>query len=192
MELKFYLNFRDETGEIWKVTNELDTSTPYIEIDRQTMLDFSEERKKMDDHIVIPSSDEKLKYQIQFKHKDLSSFDVDKSIHHLPKVTNVESNNAFIIKQNLKKATWNISLTNELRELLTSTLYYKDKHQTIYVTKKDNPSVLLDTIDVKMYNILYTESFDMPEQDKVVAQTPNVSLYCGKVFENYYHIQETA
>ena len=133
-----------------------------------------------------------LKYQIQFKHKDLSSFDVDKSIHHLPKVTNVESNNAFIIKQNLKTATWNISLTNELRELLTSTLYYKDKHQTIYVTKKDNPSVLLDTIDVKMYNILYTESFDMIEQDKEVAQTSDVSLYCGKVFENYYHIQETS
>lgn len=192
MELKFYLNFKDETGEIWKVTNELDTSTPYLEIDRQTMLDFSTETKKMADHIVIPSSDEKLKYQIQFKHKDLSSFDVDKSIHHLPKVTNVESNNAFIIKQNLKTATWNISLTNELRELLTSTLYYKDKHQTIYVTKKDNPSVLLDTIDVKMYNVLYTESFDMIEQDKEVAQTSDVSLYCGKVFENYYHIQETS
>ena len=191
MELHFYLNFRDDTGQIWKLTNELDTSTPYIEIDRATMIEFAEEQKKMDDYIVVPSSDKTLKYEIKFKHKDLSEFDVDKSVHHLPKVTDVDTNNAFIIKQNLKTATWTISLTEELRELLSSTLYYKDKNQIIFVTKKDNPSVLLDTLDIKMYNVLYTESFEMSNQDKTVAQNANVSLYCGKVFENYYHIQET-
>tara|TARA_B110000503_G_scaffold59931_1_gene95391 strand:- start:7827 stop:8405 length:579 start_codon:yes stop_codon:yes gene_type:complete len=191
MELHFYLNFKDETGEIWKLTNELDVSTPYIEISRETMLDFANEVKKMDDYMVIPSSDKTLKYEIVLKHKDLDIFDVDKSVHHLPKVTSVDTNNAFIIKQNLESATWTISLTSELRELLSSTMYYKDKNQYIYVTQKDNPTVLLDTLDIKMYNVLYSESFDMPEQNKKVAQNPDVSLYCGKVFENYLHIQET-
>jgi len=191
MELNFYLNFKEDTGEIWKLTNELDVSTPYMEIDRETMKEFASEKKKMDDYIVIPSSDKKLKFEIQFKHKDLSSFDVDKSVHHLPKVTTVDTNNAFVIKQNLKTATWTISLTEELRELLSSTLYYKDKNQVIFVTKKDNPTILLDTLDIKMYNVLYSDSFDMLDQNKKVAQDPNVSLYCGKVFENYFHIQET-
>lgn len=191
MELNFYLNFKEDTGEIWKLTNELDVSTPYMEIDRETMKEFASEKKKMDDYIVIPSSDKKLKFEIQFKHKDLSSFDVDKSVHHLPKVTTVDTNNAFVIKQNLKTATWTISLTEELRELLSSTLYYKDKNQVIFVTKKDNPTILLDTLDIKMYNVLYSDSFDMLNQNKKVAQDPNVSLYCGKVFENYFHIQET-
>ena len=190
MELKFYINFKEDTGEIWKITNELDSSTPYIEIDRQTMLDFSEERKKMDDYIVVPSSDKDLKYEIKFKHKDLTEYDVDKSIHHLPKVKKVDTHNAFSIIQNLKKGTWTISLTEELRTLLTSTLYYKDKNQVIYITKKDNPNVLLDTLDIKLYNVLYSESYEMQEQDKAVAQNSDVSLYCGKVFENYYHIQE--
>ena len=103
MELHFYLNFKDETGEIWKLTNELDVSTPYIEISRETMLDFANEVKKMDDYMVIPSSDKTLKYEIVLKHKDLDIFDVDKSVHHLPKVTSVDTNNAFIIKQNLLK-----------------------------------------------------------------------------------------
>ena len=191
MELHFYLNFKDETGEIWKLTNELDVSTPYIEISRETMLDFANEVKKMDDYMVIPSSDKPLKYEIVLKHKDLDIFDVDKSVHHLPKVTSVDTNNAFIIKQNLESATWTISLTSELRELLSSTMYYKDKNQYIYVTQKDNPTVLLDTLDIKMYNVLYSESFNMTEQNKKVAQNPDVSLYCGKVFENYLHIQET-
>lgn len=191
MENHFYINFKEDTGEIWKLTNELDISTPYVEIDRQTMLDFADGRKRMDDYIVVPSSDKDLKYEIKFKHKDLSEFDVDKSIHHLPKVEKYETNNAFVITQNLSQGTWIISLTKELRDLLTSTLYYKDKNQLIYVTKKDNPNILLDTLDIKMYNVLYTDKFEMEVQNKDIAKRADVSLYCGKVFENYFHIQET-
>lgn len=190
MEQKFYLNFREATGEIWKVTNELDISTPYIEVDRQTMKDFAEQRKKMADYVIVPSSDENLKYEIKFKHKDLLQFDVDKSVHHLPKVETYETNNAFVIKQNIKNGSWTIHLTEKLRELLTSTLYYKDKNQIIYVTQKDNPNILLDTLDIKMYNILYTDSYQLENQQIKVAQNPDVSLYCGKVFDNYFHIQE--
>ena len=192
MERHFYLNFREETGVIWKLTNELDTSTPYIEIDRETMVEFAEERKKMDDYIVVPSIDTKLKYEIKFKHKDLTEFDVDKSIHQFPKVTTVEEDAAFTVRQNLAKGTWTIELSEQLRELLTSTLYYKDKHQLIYICKKDNPNVLLEQINLPFYKILYVDSYELENMDKKVAKNPNVSLYCGKAFENYFHIQETA
>lgn len=191
MEQKFYLNFKEATGEIWKVTNELDVSTPYVEVDRQTMKDFAEQRKRMSDYIIVPSSDENLKYEIKFKHKDLLQFDVDKSVHHLPKVETYDTNNAFVIKQNIKNGTWVIHLTEKLRELLNSTLYYKDKNQIIYVTEKDNPNVLLDTLDIKMYNILHTNSYQLENYSLPVAKNLNVSLYCGKAFDNYFHIQET-
>lgn len=191
MEQKFYINFKEATGEIWKVTNELDVSTPYIEVDRQTMKDFAEQHKKMSDYVVVPSSDENLKYEIKFKHRDLLEFDVDKSVHHLPKVVAYDTNNAFVIRQNLKEGIWTIQLTEKLRSLLTSTLYYKDKNQIVYVTQKDNPNVLLDTLDIKMYNVLYADSYQLESQNVMVAQNPDVSLYCGKVFDNYFHIQET-
>jgi hypothetical protein len=193
MDIKqhFYLNFKELTGEIWKVTNELDMSTPYIEVDRTTMIEFSEEHKKMRDYIIVPSSDKKAKYEIKFKHKDLSEFDVDTSIHQLPKVATIENSSAFSIIQNTKTGSWTIALTQELRELLTSTLYYKDKNQIIYITKKNDPNILLDTLDIVLYNVLYTDSYVMPGVDLSVAKNKDVSLYCGKVFENYYHILET-
>ena len=34
--MKYYLNFKEDTGEVWKSTNEIDESTPYIEIDKET------------------------------------------------------------------------------------------------------------------------------------------------------------
>jgi len=190
MEKHFYLNFREETGVIWKLTNELDTSTPYIEIDRETMIEFAEERKKMDDYIVVPSTDSKVKYEIKFKHKDLTEFDVDKSIHQFPKVKTINTDSAFVVRQNLKQGKWTIELSKELRDILTSTLYYKDKNQLIYICKKDNPNVLLEFINLPFYKILYTDSYELEDVDKKVALDPNVSLYCGKVFENYFHIQE--
>ena len=190
MEKHFYLNFREDTGDVWKLTNELDTSTPYVEIDRTTMIEFAEERKKMSDYIVVPSASSSSKYEIKFKHKDLSEFDVDKSIHQFPKVTAITQENVFVVRQDITNGKWYIELSKDLRELLTSTLYYKDKHQAIYITKKDNPNVLLDRIHVPFYKILYTNSYELEGMNKTVAQTPDVSLYCGKVFENYYHVQE--
>tara|TARA_B110000503_G_scaffold142949_1_gene241779 strand:- start:9500 stop:10084 length:585 start_codon:yes stop_codon:yes gene_type:complete len=191
IEQHFYLNFKELTGEIWKITNELDISTPYIEVDKTTMVEFAEEHKKMRDYIVVPSSDKTAKYEIKFKHKDLSEFDVDSSIHQLSKVVAAENSSAFSIIQNIKNGTWTISLTEELRELLTSTLYYKDKNQVIYITKKNDPNILLDTLDIMLYNVLYTDYYVMPGVNSVVAKNKDVSLYCGKVFENYYHILET-
>jgi hypothetical protein len=191
IEQHFYLNFKELTGEIWKITNELDISTPYIEIDRTTMVEFAEEHKKMKDYVIVPSSDKKAKYEIKFKHRDLTEFDVDSSIHQLPKVATIENTSAFSIIQNTTAGTWTIALTEELRELLTSTLYYKDKNQVIYITKKNDPNILLDTLDIMLYNVLYTDSYVMPGVNTLVAKNKEVSLYCGKVFENYYHILET-
>lgn len=189
--LKFYINFREGSGEIWKVTNELDISTPYVEIDRETMLEFTQGVKDMTDYIVVPSSNEKSKYEIQFKHKDLSDFDVDLSIHHLPKVSDYDlKESAVVIKQNVEAGTWTVIFTAPLRDLLNSTQYYKDKNQIIYVTKKDDPNILLDTLDIKMINVLLTDSHEMQMFDKNIAKMKDISLYCGKVFEQYYHIQE--
>jgi hypothetical protein len=142
----------------------------------------------MQDYIIVPTGKEDLKYDLQLKHQDLLTFDVDTSVHQIQKVKSVDTNNAFIIEQDIKNGTWIVSMSNQLRSLLTRTAYYKDKTQLIYVTDQDDPNILLDTIEVKLYNILFSESFTMPDQLTKVAQNLNVSLYCGKTFENYYHL----
>jgi GTPase Era involved in 16S rRNA processing len=106
-----------------------------------------------------------------------------------PKETKTaQTSNAFVIEQDVKHGVWTISMSEQLRTLLTQTAYYKDKSQLIYVTDQDDPNILLDTIEVKLYNILFSESFVLPDQLVKVAQNLNVSLYCGKIFENYYHL----
>jgi hypothetical protein len=186
--MKWYFNFRDPGGEIWKITNELDESTPYIEVEAGLYKEFSTEQKRMQDYIIVPTGKEDLKYDLQLKHQDLLTFDVDTSVHQIQKVKSVDTNNAFIIEQDIKNGVWIVSMSDQLRSLLTRTAYYKDKTQLIYVTDQDDPNILLDTIEVKLYNILFSESFTMPDQLTKVAQNLNVSLYCGKTFENYYHL----
>lgn len=186
--MKWYFNFKDPGGEIWKITNELDTSTPYIEVEPNLYIEFSTEQKKMQDYIIVPTGKEDLKYEIQLKHQDLLTFDVDKSIHQIQKVKNIDSNNCFIIEQNLSNGTWTVSMSEQLRTLLSQTAYYKDKTQLIYVTDQDDPNILLDTIEVKLYNVLFNESYTMPNQSVNVAKRKKVSLYCGKNFENYFHM----
>ena len=189
VEQKFYLNFREDTGVIWKVTNELDISTPYMEIDRDTMLDFAEERKILSDYIAVPDDSGNAKFKIKFKHKTLESFDVDKSIHQFPK--NLENESLiFYIIQDIKNANWRAKLSPNLKDLLNSTEYYKDKNHIIFITQQDDPNILLDTIIVNFSEVLNNKEYVVQHTNKMVAQRTDVSVYCGKVFENYSHIVE--
>lgn len=186
--MNWYFNFKDPGGEIWKITNEVDDSTPYITVEAELYREFATEQKRMQDYIVVPTGKEDLKYELQLKHQDLLTFDVDKSVHQIQKVTSVDSNNAFIIEQDIVKGIWTVSMSEQLRTLLTQTAYYKDKTHSLYITDQDDPNILLDTIEVKLYNVLFSDSFALTDQSVKVAQNPNVSVYCGKTFENYYHL----
>lgn len=189
IEQKFYLNFREDTGAIWKVTNQLDISSPYMEIDKETMLDFADERKQLSDYIAIPSDSGKSKFELKFKHKTLESFDVDKSIHQLPK--NLKNENLiFYIIQDTITGSWRAKLSPKLKDLLNSTAYYKDKNHIIFVTQQDDPNILLDTLVIKFSEILSKNEYVIKNTNKKVAQRTDVSVYCGKVFENYSHIVE--
>lgn len=185
MEAIFYLNFKEDTGEIWKATNECDNSTPYIEVEAEIYSEFTTGAKNMNDYIIVPSVAEK-KFEIKFKHKDLTEFDVDKSIHRIPTADTDNHNNAFMIIQ--ENGSWKVKISEDMKETLTSTSYYKDKTQLIYVTKKNDPNILLDTMVIKLYNVLYTDEFELEGQSKTVAERNDVSLFCGKVFEQYLHV----
>ena len=189
--MKFYLNFKEDTGEIWKATNELDNSTPYIEVEAETYRSFTGGAKRLSDYVIIPGTDNKSKWEIQFKHKDLNDFDVDKSIHHIEKFDSVDTDEAvFGVVQNLTEGTWTITLTDSLKERLTSTLYYKDKTLLMYITKKDDPNILLDTMSIKLYNVIYDNDYIVENVNNDVAKMEDVSIYCGKVFDKYQHIVE--
>ena len=187
----FYISFDTATGEIKKVTNRLDDEYPVIEIDKETHADFIIGRKSAFDYLVLPSGEDDKTYKLTEKHKDLLDFDVDKSVHNIKKVDTIDLDNGIIIKQNLKKGTWVLSVTPKLKAFLVTTTYYKDKTHYFYVTHQDDPNILLDSLEMPMWKILYNDEAEIENVDLKVAQTPNVSVYCGKVFNNYVHIQES-
>jgi len=189
METKFYLNFKEDTGQLWKLTNVLDTSTPYLEIDKETMIEFAEERKLLNDYIAVPSTSGDSKFELKFKHYSIDAFDVDRSIHKFSKKIS-EDRLVFNIIQNIDKGIWYASLSPDLKDLLSSTAYYKDKNHMIFVTDQDDPNILLDTLLVSFNELLANDRSIVKNTNKKIAQRHDVSVYCGKVFENYSHIVE--
>ena len=189
-ELKFYINFNAETGDIKKFTNQFDDSSPSIEIDRDAYVKFIKGELSGRDYAVRPATTGEFKYELVTKHKNLLEFDVDKSIHNIQKSDTVEFDNGFVIKQNLKDKTWTVSLTPELKEFLTKTTYYKEKVQHLFVTAEDDPNILLESINIPLWKILYEKEYIVDDCNKEVAKREDISVYCGKAFENYVHIQE--
>jgi len=189
MASKFYLNYKEDTGQVWKLTNELDTSTPYIEIDKETMVEFANERKRLSDYIVVPSTATETKYELKLKHYTVEQFDVDKSIHKFPKGP-LNEKLVFNIIQDLKNGKWYASLSKDLKILLTSSAYYKDKSHMVFVTHKDDPNILLDTLKIEFKEVFNNERALIKNTNKKVAQTVDVSVYCGKVLDFYSHIVE--
>jgi hypothetical protein len=189
--MALYINFNEKTGKIVKLTNVFDDTTPSIEVDRTTYVDFISGKTNTKDYLILPTGKENIKYELQLKHSGVDLFDVDRSIHRVEKVTSVDNNNAFIIIQNTVNKTWSFKLTDGLKNLLQETPYYKDKEYNIYITSQDDPNILLDTIHFQLWNVMYNDKFVLTDQNKEVASQSEVSVYCGKIFENYYHIQET-
>lgn len=190
MNQKFYLNFREDTGQVWKLTNILDSSSPYMEIDRETMIEFAEERKRLDDYIVIPSTTGKGSFELKFKHYTIESFNVDRSIHKFPKGP-ISEDLVLNVIQNTNKGKWYVSLSENLKALLSSTSYYKNKNHMLFVTDQDDPNILLDTLQVSFNDILNQDRTEVKNTNKKIAQRNDVSVYCGKVFDNYSHIVES-
>ena len=187
MERKYYLNFKED-GTVWKVTNVLDESSLYINISKELMYDFAECRKSMEDFIVVPSDSADSQFELKSKHTSLEDFDVDKSIHRLPK-HDINHNLVFHIKQNVSEGTWKASVSPGLKSLINSTAYYKDKVHRLFVTDEDDPNFLLDTLEVNFSSVMNGEAI-IENTKKEVAQKNDVSVYCGKAFENYNHIVE--
>lgn len=187
--MPYYLNFREDTGKVWKSTNELDESTPYIEIDKETVVEFNTGIKRHSDYIVVPSSKEGETYELKFVHNDVDSYNIEKSIHQIEKNIPIEINSVIII-QDIINGIWKIKLTDQLFKTLNSTSYYRGKNHDLYVTYKDDPNILLDTLRIDFSNVLENGEYVIENTNKKVAQNTRVSIYCGKVFENYIHVVE--
>jgi hypothetical protein len=185
-----YLNFQED-GKIIKISNVIDESSPYIIVDKSWAYDFADCKKSMDDYIIVPSDTAESMFEIKYKHTSiLENFNVDDSIHQITK-KHTTTKLLFAIIQDTKLGIWKIKISDDLKYLLNSTTFYKDKKHHLFVTQENDPNFLLDTLVVNFGELLSGQTYFIENANKEVAQTPNVSVYCGKAFENYKHIVES-
>ena len=183
---KFYAFYNESTGEVWKVSPQPDENDPHIAIDLDLGIDIVDGKRNMKDYVVMPSTD--LTFELQLKNSDYQSYDVDKSIHHFKIVNEVQKDeNALQVIHNFKKGTIGISAGEGILNFLKSNMYFRKRNLYIYFTKRNDPNILIDTVTVPYYEILNNDIFFI-DVNKNVANNTDMSVYCGKVFENYYYV----
>jgi hypothetical protein len=186
----FYVFFNIETGEINRVSNELNNDLNYIEIDKELYVQFSNGEKNFTEYRVIPTPKDATAYELIEKKTSMFDFDVDRSIHMLQKeYKTIDEEDTFIIIQDIKNKNWKAKarLNNNYITFLNQTKDYYNTTKKVYVTQENNPNVLLDVLKIKMDGFLNNKEFEIEFTDKDLSQRNDISLYCATVQENYKH-----
>lgn len=186
---KFYAFYDEKTGEVWKVSPVADDTRAHIEIDLDIGISMVDGKRNMKDYIVLPSTKNNLSFELQLKNSDYITYDVDTSIHHFKIVTEIQDDdNGLQVIHNFKKSKIEVKIGKNIKEFLKSNMYFRKQDLYMYFTKKDDPNILIDTIVVPYYELLNNDTFFIDDIKESVLQNTDMSIYCGKIFENYYYV----
>lgn len=186
----FYVFFDVATGDIQRVSNELNDDFNYIEIDKDLYVQFSTGEKNFTAYRVVPTCVDKGSFELIERDSLLMDFDVDKSIHQIKKQnTLVEDEDVFVIIQDIKTNTWKAKakLNKPYIAFLNQTRDYYKKTKEVYVTQENNPNVLLDVLKIPMEGFLRNTEFEIEYNDKELVKSVDISLFCATIQENYKH-----
>jgi len=186
----FYVFFDIASGDIQRVSNELNDDLNYIEIDKELYVQFSTGEKNFNSYRVIPVPTDKGSFELIEKQTSLIEFDVDKSIHEIQKEnTSIDDEDVFVIIQDVNSNTWKAKakLNENYIAFLNQTKDYYKQHKEVYITQENNPNVLLDVLKIPMEGFLRDKEFEIECNDKELIKRIDISLFCATIQENYKH-----
>lgn len=186
----FYVYFDISTGEINRVSNELQDDLHYVEIDKELYIQFSNGDRNFNEYRVIPTPKDASKFELIEKTTTSIEFDVDRSIHEIQKQNSlVDDEDVFVIVQDKKNNVWkaHAKLNDNYITFLSQTNNYYSQHKEVYVTEENNPNVLLDVLKIPMEGFLKDIDFDVVFNDSKLTTRSDISLYCATVHERYMH-----
>ena len=190
--MKFCVCFDIETGIIDKISNQIPDDMHYVEIDKDLYVQFVTDQLDYNSYLAVPNPKIKGKFDLIEKNKNTVEFDVDKSIHCIDIVDSTDKEDVFYIIQNKKDNKWQAKarLSSSYISFLNQTKDYYDNTKLVYVTKDNDPNVLLDVLHVKIKNFLEQDIFDVESKYNYANSDQQVSLYTGVVHETYAHVIE--
>ena len=189
--MNYYIYYQSATGNILALTNEQDSSfgETYIETNSEVFEKFVNGEYKVHEWAVLSSPKDEEIVELVKRVQEIKEFDPDRSIKQINKVLDAPEN-AFVIEQNTKIGTWNITTTLDDKHLIyhTQTEGYTDQQKQIFVIQEDNPTVLLDTFVIEFKDLLTKNKYNVKLYNSSVAQRKDISLICSRVDEEYVHI----
>ena len=189
--MSYYIYYQPATGNILALANEQDSSFGeiYIETNSEVFEKFTNGEYQIHEWAVLSSPKDEQIVELVKRVQEVKEFDPDRSIKQINKVINTPKN-AFVIEQNTKTGTWNITTTLDNKNLIyySQTDGYTDQKKQIFVIQEDNPAVLLDTFVIEFKDLLTKNTYDVNMYNKSIAKRKDISLICSRVDEEYVHI----
>jgi len=179
----YYAYYNPENMKITGLSNTLDNSRPFLEIDETTYIEFVSGKKNMRNYRVVSTPTTK---KLIPKKIDDNNFDISKSVHEFKKVYShdqfeFKENVLYIIQDKLDN-TWKGKLVPNGIENNLSHIFSNNKQ--IYITEINNPNILLDTIKIDMVKFLSGDEFVVFNKEV----DNDVSLFSQIQLEDFIHL----
>ena len=189
--MNYYIYYQPATGNILALANEQDISfgETYIETNSEVFEKFVNDEYKVHEWAVLSSPRDEEIVELVKRVQEVKDFDPDFSIKQIEKVKKFPYN-AFVIEQNTKSGTWQITTTLDDKHLIYHSQIegYTDQQKQIFIIQEDNPAVLLDTFVIEFKDLLTKNTYDVIIYNKSIAKRKDISLICSRVDEEYVHI----
>lgn len=183
----FYAVFDINNGEISSISNIQPDDGNFLEISKESYIDFVQGNVDYGKFLVVPDPKLKGTYILIEKEIDKQEFDVSKSIHEFEKIGKEKiKEDIFYIIQDTKKGKWfaRANLGENYIKFLTQTKNFAENTKVIYVTQESNPNILIDSLVIKQEDFLNNKEFFI----KDIEHSDSVSLFAGIVHETYKHM----
>jgi hypothetical protein len=190
--MKQYVEFNQETGNIISIGPSQEGNCIEIEDNLATSLKTGE--KKIDDFKVLLNKENK-KYTLREIRKDeeLSKKFIEEQpasnvIHQLSETYKLADGVNII--QDIAKGEWSVKITGQTKTLIEGlTKTNKELKQLFYVTDKNNPNILHDTLVVDLNKVIEDDGTKLINFDKQSAKL-NISVFCRNLYNEYNHVIE--
>ena len=94
------------------------------------------------------------------------------------------------IIQDVAKGEWSVKITGQTKTLIEGlTKTNKELKQLFYVTDKNNPNILHDTLVVDLNKVIEDDGTKLINFDKQSAKL-NISVFCRNLYNEYNHVIE--
>ena len=190
--MKQYIQFNQETGEALTVGPTKEGNC--IGIEETIANDLKAGMKQLNQFKVVLDEETKkyilseIRLDTNLTKKYIIEPPASKYIFQLP-VSSVKEDGINLI-QNANKGVWAVSIQGEthktIKELAETN---KQLKQLFFVTEKNNPNILHDTLIVDLNKLVDEEEYEIKTFDKQSVKL-NISVFCRNTYNEYTHVRE--